>query len=578
VAHDIEVEFKLSAPYHTVGGEGDFDLYKSVLIDQIAPGDYKDVFVIWTPVGNEDPHNCVRVELKRLVSDTDPDDNWAQRNFQVKSSTTASPYTEVISSFVIKNTESTPQLYYFRTEGVPKEWAQQLIPDKKMLLPGEQLTGQLRLKPPQTYPYCTNHEIQITAWKPENHTLVQVGGMLVDVQLRKQTTISLNTTVLPCRKGKDTTKTNYTSSVRNENSKKECAVISTKGCTNPVRANQKVIVCYRDPSGNPVYREVMTDANGCFEDFNMVVEGGTWETNVFYPGDNCSGPAKNDISVFVPIAVTGDQDGDNVPDNKEIQGDADGDGIPGQLDTDSDNDNVPDGEEGYGDCDHDGLPNMIDPDSDNDGIPDGQDKFRCIRNDIHQFTLGLFTGLFVTDDALPVKNNFEYGARLSYNINPLWNIEAEAGIVITKDIFNNNGRIIQANLNLVRKFNPGTSPVFDPYITAGAGFLLYNGFSGNQTSVAINVGGGFTTRFNDKLSIRMDNRLFVGSKIYDRKNINYNYQATVGIAYKFKGFSTKRVSPVKRVTVPIIKKENKVIVAAPKPLVGAGVEPAKKRQ
>lgn len=566
IAHDIEVEFRLSAPYQSVGGEGDFDLYKVVLIDVIAPGEYKDVFVVWTPAATGDPHNCVRVELKRLVSDTDSNDNWAQHNFQVRSSTTASPYTQVTVPFQIKNAESTPQLYYFHTEGIPKDWEQEIIPKKKYLLPGEQVTGQLKVRPPQTYPACTDMEVHITAWKPDNHTLVRVGGMLVDLQLRKQTTLTTETSVGPCNDRKDTIRNNYTyATAYQQPSRKGCAVITTKGCTHPVRANQKIIVCYRDPAGNPVYREVMTDANGCFEDFTVVAEGGTWQTTAYYPGDNCSGPATNGVSVFVPIAVTGDQDNDNVPDSLEVQGDADGDGIPGQLDTDSDNDGLPDGLEASGDCDRDGIPNIIDPDSDNDGILDGEDKWPCIRNDRLSFSITPFAGLWVTDDALPVKDNFQYGLRVALHLNPLLDVEAEGGIVFTKDRFNNNGRIVQANLNLVRKFNKGTSPVFEPYVTGGLGLLLYSGFTGNQTSQAANIGGGFTSKLTNNLTLRLDNRLFAGTRVFDQKAaINYNYQASAGLVFKLNTGSRKTgirlkpvVAPVRKVAAPAaVPKEN----------------------
>ena len=118
------------------------------IIDQILPGDYRDVFVEWKPTGGEDPHNCVKVTLKRLVSDTDPHDDTAQYNFTVRSSTSASPYKEVVFPFQIRNRGTEPVLYYFRAEGIPEEWEQKIIPDKKLMLPGELLIGELKVKPP----------------------------------------------------------------------------------------------------------------------------------------------------------------------------------------------------------------------------------------------------------------------------------------------------------------------------------------------------------------------------------------------------------------------------------------------
>ena len=74
-----------------------------------------------------------------------------------------------------------------------------------------------------------------------------------------------------------------------------------------------------------------------------------------------------------------DTDGDNVPNNKEFNGDTDGDGIPDFRDIDDDGDNVPTREEianasgdpinsdNYRDTDEDGIPNYLDNDDDGDG-------------------------------------------------------------------------------------------------------------------------------------------------------------------------------------------------------------------
>lgn len=74
-----------------------------------------------------------------------------------------------------------------------------------------------------------------------------------------------------------------------------------------------------------------------------------------------------------------DTDGDNVPNNKEFNGDTDDDGIPDFRDIDDDGDNVPTKVEvanasgdptntdGYRDTDEDGIPNYLDKDDDDDG-------------------------------------------------------------------------------------------------------------------------------------------------------------------------------------------------------------------
>jgi len=157
------------------------------------------------------------------------------------------------------------------------------------------------------------------------------------------------------------------------NPPEQCAVVQTQGWTEPPRANTNVVIRYRDPAGNPVYREALTDNAGFYEDLYMVVEGGQWQATAYYPGSQCLGSVEANVDFDVPLDQTGDQDGDGLPDTDEIQGDADGDGIPNHLDKDSDNDGVIDGNEPAGDADNDGLDNVIDPDSDNDGILDDED-------------------------------------------------------------------------------------------------------------------------------------------------------------------------------------------------------------
>src|SRR5439155_9857797 len=124
-----------------------------------------------------------------------------------------------------------------------------------------------------------------------------------------------------------------------------------------------------------VFHEVETDANGCYSDFYVAVSGGNWKVTSKYAGDHCSAPTQTDTTVAVEIPVVDDQDGDGMPDVKEVDGDADGDGIPNFLDPDSDNDGVLDGKEPPGDLDQDGIDNVVDTDSDNDGVPDGCDPY-----------------------------------------------------------------------------------------------------------------------------------------------------------------------------------------------------------
>jgi sugar lactone lactonase YvrE len=359
-AYDIEVQFLLSAPYATVGGVPDFNLYKSVFINELPPGQFRNVFVTWKPLATGDPHNCVRVHLRRLVSDTNAGDNEAQQNLQVTSSSTGSPYQPVTTNFVLTNPDVNPRLVYLREEGIPPTWKKTFVPDKQLLGPKETINCQLDLQPPDGAPACKNHEVRITAWTPQGDTIVRLGGATVNVQLRNRTLLT------------------STGKVNNECSQDllpradpsvRCVRLEVKGCTQPPQAHQKIIVRYMDPAGNPVYREVLTDQFGCFEDFYVAIAGGVWEITVRYPGGRCAGPVETIRRLEVPLDEVDDLDLDNLPDRGEVQGDADGDGIPNQLDRDSDSDGTIDGFEQSGDDDQDGKDNVIDNDRQQLGDP-----------------------------------------------------------------------------------------------------------------------------------------------------------------------------------------------------------------
>ena len=92
-AFDFDVRFRISEPYHTVGGEADFDKFVGIKhIDQPAAGTDTNVFVEWTPADGDKPHACVMVDLINLVgTDTNANDNWAQENLEIVASVTAQP-------------------------------------------------------------------------------------------------------------------------------------------------------------------------------------------------------------------------------------------------------------------------------------------------------------------------------------------------------------------------------------------------------------------------------------------------------------------------------------------------------
>lgn len=307
VAFDFDVKFRISEPYHTVGGEADFDQFVGIkhitsLDPDGSPGSPVIVYVEWTPVDDGDPHSCVLVELINMVgNDTNQFDNMAQENLDEVTSITASPFHPVTYYYDLTNPYGEPALFYFRAEGIPPDWKVTLTPKKILLNPGENMTGFATIYPPKDAKVCTSERIQITSWTPRGDTIIPVGGAVVQVDLRKRTLLTLDTGVEKCRgkdyeylikidKKEEGKKEKHTDEEEIEKIKKFCARITARGCTDPILPNQEIIVKFIDPDGKPIYHTVKTDANGCFEDFLVTVDEGIWKVTAEYEGDKCQGP------------------------------------------------------------------------------------------------------------------------------------------------------------------------------------------------------------------------------------------------------------------------------------------------
>ena len=301
-AFDFDVRFRISEPYHTVGGEADFDGFVGIKhIDSLPPGE-TNVPVDWTPTGGEDPHTCVLVDLINLVgTDTNPHDNEAQENLEEVTSVTASPYHPVTYSYNLTNPYDRAALFYFRTEGAPDEWTLSLSPRKILLGPGERMTGQLTVQPPEKAEVCTSERIQVTSWTPRGDTLIPVGGGVVQVNLRRPTVLTLDTGDEPC-KGDDIERLLEEAKKEGrpfdpDTIRKRCHRITVHGCTDPPVPNQEIVVRFVDPYGNPVYQTVVTDENGCFEALMVTAEEGNWEVTAEYGGDKCQAPTRGGPTV-----------------------------------------------------------------------------------------------------------------------------------------------------------------------------------------------------------------------------------------------------------------------------------------
>lgn len=296
-AFDFDVRFRISDPYHTVGGEADFDKFVGIThVDSLASGASTNVFVDWTPASTADPHVCLLVDIINLVgTDTNPNDHEAQENLRKVTSVTASPFHLVTYDYDLTNPYEDAALFYFRAEGVPPGWTVDLSPHKILLNPGENMKGQATLTPPKDAKVCTSEFIAVTSWTPRGDTLINVGGGIVQVDLRRSQAITLEAGGERCsdkevemlaRQAKE-----MGEQLDFETIFKLCNRIVVKGCTFPPQANQEIIVKFTAPDGSVEYHTVKTDDDGCFEDIMVTIDDGIWKVEAEYPGGKCEGPA-----------------------------------------------------------------------------------------------------------------------------------------------------------------------------------------------------------------------------------------------------------------------------------------------
>jgi hypothetical protein len=324
---------------------------------------------------------------------------------------------------------------------------------------------------------------------------------------------------------------------RKEKPQRGCATIYTSGCTNPKQPNTNLTIIYQDPSGNPVFKEVQTDANGCYTDEHVVVEGGDWTTTAMFGGTACFEAVKAVSIANVPLPVTGDQDDDGVKDPDEIQWDEDNDGIPGPLDNDNDNDGIIDGDEPAGNYDCDSYPNIIDQDSDNDGIIDGKDPTPYGNTAKYKVFFSALFHRFDFDSDLPVNDGSGFNVRAGINLHPHWGVEAEVGLTSTNSKTKVSGNVYNINLNALYYFN---SNLVTPYLTGGLGMLRFNGFGGSDNTFALNGGAGLIAspaNFINGLALRAEIKAHYGFGGYTT-NGNLNFQYSLGLTYRIRTKST----------------------------------------
>ncbi|WP_164012416.1 NHL repeat-containing protein [Pyxidicoccus trucidator] len=375
-AYDVEVRFSFSDPFYSVSDEDQFVYLRSVILPYVPARGFADARIQWTPAGVDDPHRCVKVELRRLYNDLNLENNEAQKNLHVATSTageTASSarrlvgaralataeasFTPVGLSFQMKNTRARGELVLFRVEDAPPGWEKSITPERRFLSPGATVTGSVKVTPPPHAQVCDRRELQVTAWASRGDTLVRLGSSTLDVGLREPTGLTLQQALSGKCERVCVGKTCYPA----DNQK--CARLEVKACVTPAEPGVVSWVEFReDKSGVVHHAPGVTNEDGCFTVSHQATQGGVWRTTAVFPGSKCLAPARAETKATLALPISTDQDKDGVPDKEELHGDYDKDGLPNVVDPDSDNDGIPDGQEKSGeDHDMDGLPDVIDP-------------------------------------------------------------------------------------------------------------------------------------------------------------------------------------------------------------------------
>lgn len=358
-AYGVEVHFALSDPFHTVGGEDQFDPFASVILPVVPAGMTANAHVLWHPTG-DDPHRCVRASLRRVVADLNRGNEEAQRNLQIDVSTTmtmggsssggssmGAGMREAHLDFQLRNASSTPRRVYYRVDGTPPSWSSRLDVASEVLLPGQVGLHALDVKVPTSAALCTEAPVHVSAWTPRADTIERLGGATLAVRVRKEVAWS-------------TPKVWTEKCDPKQAGKTPCEVIVV-AATSTSAEPRDVQVRFDEPSGYAHFRTMALDASGALVARFPARTGGLWNVRLQSEGTPCLAPAEVRAGLWLQLPQSKDQDGDGVPDVKERTGDADGDGLENIYDVDSDDDGIPDGKEKPGDSDLDGIPDVNDP-------------------------------------------------------------------------------------------------------------------------------------------------------------------------------------------------------------------------
>jgi M6 family metalloprotease-like protein len=295
-AHNVRVDFYLSEPYHGLdGGDTDPDTggdiafnehFFTVITDLPVTETGLPVFVNWTPSTppSGDVHTCVKVKIASVFNDTNAANQASQENINAYDLTSHSPYPPAIDDFRVANPYDHPIFVYLRADDVPVGWTADIVPDKAYLAVGGSVNARMTIQAPLSYPVCSTEFVKATGWYPAGDTLVPLGASVAEVNLKKSTDLTVVTHYQDCKHRPETNLAAAPAATTGNG----CHEISTQGCTVPPQPFQHITLTYTGPDGKPIYHDVVTDKNGCFEDFLVNPQGGAWQVESEYQGSVCT--------------------------------------------------------------------------------------------------------------------------------------------------------------------------------------------------------------------------------------------------------------------------------------------------
>jgi outer membrane protein W len=155
--------------------------------------------------------------------------------------------------------------------------------------------------------------------------------------------------------------------------------------------------------------------------------------------------------------------------------------------------------------------------------------FRPIRL-FKPFEFMLFGGWFIFDDTLGLNDGIVVGGKLGYRFTNQLALELEGGITFTDNAAGAGGKVIQAMGNL--RYELPVPGLWKPYVTAGAGYLMFKDFGVNDEAFAIQGGIGATLKLNNSFGLRTEGRMFRINDIWGFGTTT-NYQITGGFVFWF---------------------------------------------